>query len=468
MSIDVGDYTPIVNQNLEDGLSYMDDIHSNLSEETVQRLTNDMYIHVNKTVSAGPSPSARRAGASTANTSYTTNITTINNGRYIANEHLFNVRDNPDTKDLDGSQSTYYQFGKLDENEYHPDQMKVSKSDYADMIKGSTLTNPETMLKNRFSRFSRYGYIDLSGEFLTGTREYLFFSKPDLHLFDPKGNLYEPLRTNPFLVEAFNHYRFSFYSLQQTFPTYVEGRPNDSSIGTVNSSSATVFDLKSKFIPLLSNMATSTLDLGDITANDVEGNRNLYQINTTYREGSLTSDLAYEFSIEFKDTKYLDVYMLFKIYDEYCRHKYMEEIEPVSQDYIMNKIYPEPFSIWKIIVDDTDRILYWAKAIAVTPMSVPRGAMSNFENQIKLTVNFKAQFVKDMDPVNLMELNHLTKSSIINSGEKGIVLPSGGETWVGYPWIVSDGTAGMHTFARTGDNTTGSNRKCYRLVWIDN
>jgi hypothetical protein len=457
MSIDTGDYKTISNENLEDGFSYMDNIHSNLSEEMVQRLTNDVYIHVNKIV-----PSTQ----SNNETSYST--TTINTGKYIANEHLFNIKDNPDMKDLDGSKSTYYQYGKFDkEKQYSPSQIKVSKSDYADMTKGSTLTNPESMLKNRFSRFSRYGYIDLSGEFLTGTREYLFFSKPDLHLFDLDGNLYEPLRTNPFLVEAFNHYRFSFYSLQQTFSSNTSKGPNDSSVGTVNSNSETIFDLKSKYIHLLSNMATSTLDLGDITANDVEGNKNLYQINTTYREGSLTSDLAYDFSIEFKDTKYLDVYMLFKIYDEYCRHKYMEEIEPVNPDYIMSKIYPEPFSIWKVIVDDTDRIIYWAKAIGVTPMSVPRGAMSNFENQIKITINFKAQFVKDMDPVNLMELNHLTKSSITGSSEKGIVLPSSGETWVGYPWVVADGTSGLHTFARTGDDNASSSNKCYRLMWID-
>lgn len=467
MSIDVGDYPQIDKQSLEDGFSYMDSIHSNLSEEMVQKLTNDLYVHVNMPTKAQPSPSAISAANSNMSVPNFSG-TYFNNGKFIANEHLFDIRENPDlTNQYDTTAYQYGRYNEKDSKQYSPDKIKVSKEDYADMIKGSTLTKSENMLKNRFSRFSRYGYIDLSGEFLTGTREYLFFSKPDLHLFDLSGNLYEPLRTNPFLVEAFNHYRFSFYSLQQTFSSNTSGKPNDSSIGDVTSNSSTIFDTKSKFIPLLSNMATSTLDLGDITAGDVEGNRNLYQINTTYREGSLTSDLAYDFSIEFKDTKYLDVYMLFKIYDEYCRHKYMEEIEPVNPDYIMSKIYPEPFSIWKVIVDDTDRIIYWAKAIGVTPMSVPRGAMSNFENQIKITINFKAQFVKDMDPVNLMELNHLTKSSIVGSSEKGIVLPSSGETWVGYPWIVADGTSGLHTFARTGDDNASSSNKCYRLMWID-
>ena len=66
-----------------------------------------------------------------------------------------------------------------------------------------------------------------------------------------------------------------------------------------------------------------------------------------------------------------------------------------------------------------------------------------------------------------MELNHLTKTSITGSGDKGIVLPSSGETWVGYPWVVADGTSGLHTFARTGDNNASSSNKCYRLVWID-
>lgn len=322
----------------------------------------------------------------------------------------------------------------------------------------TTLTDPEDMLNNRFNRFSRFGYLDTAHEFLTGTKEYIFFSKPDLHLMNSDGSMYEPLKAIPFFVEAYNHYRYSYYSLQQYFGGNVRLKADPSAI-----------DIQCKYIPLLSNMVTSTLDLPDITATDVQLNQNLYQINTSYREGSLQSDLQYDFSTEFKDTKYLDVYMLFKIYDEYIRNKYVLEIEPNREDYILGKIYPEAISIWKIIVDDTDRIMYWAKAIGCTPMSVPRGGMSNFEGTVKLTINWKAQFVRDMDPVNLMELNQLTKWSVGGAFDRREFNPSStGETWVKYPYIVSDGgkSGSIHTSTRTGDFTEDKKKKFYRLVWV--
>ena len=417
--------------NFSDGLSFMDAYHSETNPDIISKLTGETYLQVRDNNSIGT-------------------------GTKVDNEHLINVRD---PEKLSKHQ--------IIDNYKNGDAIKVTKDEYANFLKGSTMpSDPEDMYRNRFSRFSRYGYIDAANEFITGTREYVFFSKPDLHLIE--GNsIYVPLMTNSFLMEAFNHYRYSFYSLQQTFSGGGNSLPGQ--IGVMSANSSSKFDPHCKYIPLLSNMVTSTLDLGDITASDVENNRNLYQINTTYREGSLASDLQYDFSLEFKDTKYLDVYMLFKIYDEYCRHKYYADIEPTKEDYIINRIYPEAISIWKVIVDDTDRIVYWAKAIGCTPMSVPRGSLSNFENQIKFTINWKAQFVKDMDPINLMELNHLSELSMHGNKPSSFALPSAGETWVGYPYVIRDeGSSGnFRTHARTGDNGDGRTTpdSFYKLVW---
>ncbi len=442
--------------NFSDGLSFMDAYHSETNPDIISKLTGETYLQVRANNGSGE-------------------------GTPVDNEHLINVRD-PEklsqhqimdkyTRNVSYANnyietSTTGQYSS--DNYKNGDAIKVTKDEYANFLKGSTMpSDPEDMYRNRFSRFSRYGYIDAANEFITGTREYIFFSKPDLHLIGGGNSIYAPLMTNSFLMEAFNHYRYSFYSLQQTFPdggNYLPGQ-----IGVMNANSPSKFDPHCKYIPLLSNMVTSTLDLSDITASDVENNRNLYQINTTYREGSLASDLQYDFSLEFKDTKYLDVYMLFKIYDEYCRHKYYADIEPAKEDYIINRIYPEAISIWKVIVDDTDRIVYWAKAIGCTPMSVPRGSLSNFENQIKFTINWKAQFVKDMDPINLMELNHLTELSMHDNRPSSFALPSAGETWVGYPYVIKDAgpNGNFRTHARTGDNGNGRTTpdSFYKLVW---
>ena len=380
----------------------------------------------------------------------------------IPNQHLFDFSElgHYDDKEKKFKERLGYHTAESVEQK----RLEFWKGDIEAFEKGSNyMSDPDEMLKNRFSRFTRYGYLDMSGEFLTGTREYLFFSKPDLHLMNPDGTMYEPLTSNPFLCEAYKRYRYSYYSLQQYFGgnTTISG---DSSVGPVTDDSKTAFDIKSLYIPLLSNMATSTLDLGDITAGEVENNKNLYGITTTYREGSLQSDLGYDFSIEFKDTKWLDVYMLFKIYDEYNRHKYFAEIEPNRQEYITSRIYPEAISIWKLIVDDTDRIIYWAKATGCVPMSVPRGSVSNLEGVPKFTVNWKAQFISDMNPMHLAELNVLSRFSLNNDSRLDFM--TSGNTWVGYPYIFNGkNEQGFNMPARTGDHSVTDEQRFYKLAW---
>lgn len=362
-------------------------------------------------------------------------------------------------------------LGKRKKMAFNHDSISFNKTELENMTSDSVLSSPEDMLENRFNKFSRYGYLDPTHELVTGAREYLFFSKPDLHLVnvDNPYLMYSELENVPFFSEAFNRYKLSYYSLQQ----YYNGKSSIESNGLP-------IDLSNKYISLLSNMVTSSFDLSDINASDVTNNQNLYQINTSYREGSLSSDLQYDFSLEFKDTKYLDVYMLFKIYDEYFRYKYMLEIMPTRNDYIANKIYPEALSIWKIITDDTGRIMYWAKATGCTPMSVPRGTISNIEGNIKFTVSWKAQFIKDMDPVQLSEINYLTAKSmginynnfnisIFNNTNCELLPISSNQTWAGYPLIIN----GEGPTVRTGHNcnTTSSTIKnnvgFHRLVWIN-
>lgn len=405
-----------------------------------------------------------------------TSDTKINSEHYIS-------------KDMDVTSDRQI-YKTIKKNQINTDT-SVSEDEFKKLITGTVLTDPDEMIKNRFNRFNRFGYLDPSNELVTGTREFLFFSKPDLHLLEENGDMYSVLQGVPFFREAYDHYRYSYYSLQQYFGgnttlvadttvgTFGDNTIDDSPASTYRSQ----FNIQSKYIHILSNMVTSTLDLPDINATEVLANQNLYQVNTSYREGSLPSDLQYDFSLEFKDTKYMDVYMLFKIYDEYCRYKYILEIEPTRKEYITSKIYPEALSIWKIIVDDTDRVVFWAKATGCTPMSVPRSSISNIEGNIKFTVNWKSQFIRDMDPINLLELNFLTANSmgidVTGTNIAATVLSNctvlgnynkdsgtSATTWTGYPLIVTDQSSGIRTLSRHGEITTDRKRKLYRLVWV--
>ena len=139
----------------------------------------------------------------------------------------------------------------------------------------------------RFQKFHRFGCIDPFNR-VNNTREYLFFTKPDLHIFDARGVLNPELSNMPIFRDAFDrHYEQVMEQLQLSVST------------------------TGPFMNLLSNAKTSNLDLPGISADDMETSENLYGTKMHYRKGSDSSDENFDFSLEFEDTKYLEVYHLF-------------------------------------------------------------------------------------------------------------------------------------------------------------
>ena len=251
---------------------------------------------------------------------------------------------------------------------------------------------------------------------MTVTHEYLFFTKPDLHLLNINtGRIANFLTPYTFFIDAVDRYKPICEQLQLSM--------------TNNSNSYT--KSKNPFMTILTNSVTSGLDLPGIESeNDQETGVNVYGTKISYRGNSYTSDQDCSFSLEFEDTKYLEVYMLFKIYDEYCRLKNMGmlELTPAGKassdsqndddtiwiNYTLKKILHDQFSIYKFVVgEDGMSIIYWARYTGVYPTGVPRDAFSDMtnENGQKLTVNFKAQFVRDMDPIILSDFNRIAISN---------------------------------------------------------
>ena len=77
------------------------------------------------------------------------------------------------------------------------------------------------------------------------------------------------------------------------------------------------------------------LDLPDIEANDEETSENMWGNKVVYRRASMTADDNYDFSVEFRDTRYLDVYMYFRLYDLYENRKSLGLAQP-NKKYIYN------------------------------------------------------------------------------------------------------------------------------------
>lgn len=277
-----------------------------------------------------------------------------------------------------------------------------------------------------YSKFNRFGCLDPYNVFTT-TREYIFLTKPDLHIFDgtTMDKLNPELEGIPLWKDAFTRYKDVLGQLQ-----YSANNTTD------------------VFVNVLTNAVTSTLDLPGVTANDVETSENIYGTHMTYRRSSLTTDEHHEFSLEFEDTRYLEIYMWFKLYDEYCRLKDLGMVSPVYDSYIYNKILDDQMAAYKIIVgEDGETIVYWAKLWGVYPKSVPRDAFSDLSgttNGLRFSVNFHSIFVDDMDPTILAEFNELT---LVNNQIPTFdqILPyydlkNGGivADWAGAPFVIRE------------------------------
>lgn len=242
------------------------------------------------------------------------------------------------------------------------------------------------------SKTFRFGLSNPYGA-ISSAREYLFFTKPDLHILTMNDNgtlenenLNSSLADIPFWVDLWRTRK-------------------NTTIKSLQISAGS-----DPFNHLLQNQVISNLDVPVLTSEMIDTPTNMYGVGYSYRGSSEASDDNPEFSLEFKDTRYLDTYMYFKAYEEYQTLKHHGVISP-SKYYTVNKILHDQFCIYKFIVDeDMETIIYYGKMYGVTPKSLPRDVFSNpnFDSGISYSIDFKAAFYEDMRPDILSDFNNLS------------------------------------------------------------
>ena len=314
----------------------------------------------------------------------------------IKNDNPAEQHDGDFSKNLANMQLDTYN-DKTKKREKNKDSYQASElnSDlYRSIFHSANLFSRDEIKTRLYSQTFRYGLANPYSAISTG-REYLFFTKPDLNIFytDSAGNstgnkLQQFLETVPFWIDMKNSRVDTIKSLQYSR------------------------DKSDPFNHLLQNCVISTMDIPALQAETIETPQNMYGVGYSYRVSSESSDDGPEFSLEFKDTRYLDVYMFFKAYEEYETLKHHGVIKP-SDYYITRKILHDQFSIYKFIVaEDTETIIYFGKMYGVTPTSVPREIFSDpsaFNNDgINFSVNFSAAFYEDMRPEILADFNKLS------------------------------------------------------------
>ena len=261
-----------------------------------------------------------------------------------------------------------------------------------------------------YSKFKRFGVLDPYNS-INKTREYLFFTKPDLNLVIPRtGTLNPELSNQPYFVE-----------LLERYPDVIAQLQHSNGIGD-----------QGPFMAVLSNSVKNTLELDGITSSVIDTPSTIYGTAYNYRGWGFNSDEKKEFSLEFEDTRYLEVYNLIKAYEEYERLKHLGMVTPpnINNDpvingkcfsyYIKNKILHDQFSVYKFIVDeDGETIIYYAKLWGVFFKNVPRDAFSdmNTDGGLKYAVEFEAAFVDDLNPTILTDFNSIVSPYITNTSD---------------------------------------------------
>ena len=384
----------------------------------------------------GPHPDATIKGK--INGRLVLNITRVKNGYVFTNgpaiqgwikESLLTIMNTNANGEVDnftyfganGSNTTTSNGNLTDSLTLSSSGIKVENDDVKSIMNSATIYTRSEI--EWYTKFSRWGYMD-PYNVLNGTKEYVFFTKPDLHIFNNKNttSLNPEIANNSLFREAMERYNPVLRQLQW---------------------SATKDE--SQFMNLLSNSIKSKIDLPEISANEIETSRNLYGTSLTYRTYSEPSDNAHDFSIEFEDTKYLEVYMLFKLFDEYERKKYYGTITPPDGNYRYRKILHDQIAIYKFVVgEDGQTLVYWAKLYGCYPKSVPRNTFSDLpsgsDSGLKLSVNWRAQFVEDMDPQILSDFNTLVRSQYNNKYTTNLPIYNGDIStidgrWAGIPYI---------------------------------
>lgn len=263
--------------------------------------------------------------------------------------------------------------------------------------------------KLRHTHFNRFSFLD---PYITigGSKEYLFFTKPDLNLVASKNSLNSDIKTIPYFSNIFKRYPQIIHQLQ--FSSSSSNNP---------------------FMPLLTNSVASSLDLPSISNELVETAVNIYGTSISYRGLSNKSSENVDFSLDFRDGIDLEVYNLFKTWDMYNELKCKglisgppgSKTKNSSNDYRNYKILHDQIAIYKFIVaDDLETIIYYACFYGCFPKSTPRESFSDVSNgYMTYSVEWHSQFVYDLDPLILRDFNIISYNHWKDKYKKDGVMP---------------------------------------------
>lgn len=231
-----------------------------------------------------------------------------------------------------------------------------------------------------------------------GTKEVVFFTKPSIPVLYPN-----TLNRSPYFTYL---NKFGYTHILEA----LSGKKSKQTNTT-------------PFLNILTNRIKSNLDIPDLQVDALETAQNFWGTKLLYPKSSMSSDEGASFTAEFEDTKYLEIYHLFKAWDEFRRGKWLGIYFPDTSD-IINKILYDHIAVYKfIIANDGETLLYWCKWTGVYPESISRSTFSEIpkDGPLNITIGFKLSgWFEDMTPEIIYEFNALVNKYYNTSAAQAI------------------------------------------------
>ncbi len=304
-------------------------------------------------------------------------------------------------------------------NDYHYEilsDLKILETNLNIVTTASGISDIKHQMLNKFNRY-KIAFPDIQ---LTKSFAHVFFTRPDLNIYNSGGSGY-----------------FTLTSAVSNDPVYYYLDKNNPDL---LKSLTKKFSSKHDLNPFLSNMARS-FQLRDEELETDDTMESLTGHKIKYGMSNIKSKTANEFTIRYIDDNEYKVYKIHKAWIDYISKVYRGELAPKS-DYVKYRILDYACSVYYFLcAEDGETILFWSKYTGVFPLNIPSAASSwTYGDLLKmpdLDITYAYGWKEDFNPVTLAEFN-------MNSGKlsdkKYAVnyepeLTSTGKTFVNAPFV---------------------------------
>ena len=289
--------------------------------------------------------------------------------------------------------------------------------DYLEMTHNTDLVGAWKTRQYKAKYYNRFKLPMINDAFLKGYG-YVFFTRPDCNVLSKNG------KTISDEVKNVPNYRYAWLH----DPHILKQLSLES-------------DIYGDFMPYLSNESKSFTLKDEYITYDSYG-KSMTGHKIVYGKNNIESKTAGEFSIDYSDSRNLDVYRLHKLWTDYISDVYQGKLNP-KMKYIRARELDYACSVYFILVaEDGETIIFWSKYTGVFPVNIPSSAYNWVNGQVltnpSVNITYQYSFKEDFNPLSLIEFNRNA-----GTGEYKYVPVADpesryygtGYTWTGTPYI---------------------------------